>query len=92
MFKLYEMYTASEIDKSNNEGDIIESIGDYISYNSDNIFLTVTKDMEHHRSVRSIDDYIAYVEDYNQRLKNMSCIELKKEIVSSDKTIRKIRR
>lgn len=90
MYKLYEMSIVSEIDRSENEGDIIDTIGEYLSYDPNCTFL-IKKDEELYRSIRSIKAYIDYVEEYNQRIKDMSCIELKKEIVNRDKTLSKRR-
>ena len=84
MYKLYEMSTVNMVDKSNNEIDIIETIGEYLRENINLRFLIVKHEKnidEVYRRITSINDYKNYIEDYNQRLKETGIVDLKREIL-----------
>ena len=81
MFNLFELSIMSEIDRSENESDIIETIADCFAYNPDCSFL-IRKNNINYRTIRNVNDYLDYVENYNKRIKGMSAINLKRDIVN----------
>ena len=93
MFKLYiNMGVPKLIDASENEQDIIDTMGWYIKDNPETRFIVRElneKEGDWSRSIHNILDYALYVEEYNTKLKNMSCVELKSNIVKDVKVKRK---
>lgn len=86
MYILYEMNTHSEVDRSNDEIDMITTIGEFYKENLGYRFMIVNYDKETTEpkltAIRNIGDYEAYIQDYNtKQLKNKTCMELKKEIL-----------
>lgn len=85
MYKLYgEIAGWKMLDISSNEGDILQTIGEYLSDSENMHFLIVKNENdtdEPYKAIRSIDDYVHYLGEYNRRLKEMSCIELREEMM-----------
>lgn len=86
MFKLYAMASMPTlIDKASNEYDICDTIGDYIKDNPEERFLIVKRENntdEVYRAIRSMDEYVDYYQELmNRRLKEKSCVELKREMM-----------
>ena len=83
MFRLYgEIAGRKLLDKSNDEKDIIETITEYISQDSELRFLIIKETSEGdeiYRSIRSFQSYLDYLEEYN--LRQESIIQLKEEIL-----------
>lgn len=85
MFKLYtNIANGKEIDRSNCEQDIIDTIGEYMSLNNDLKFV-INKQIDgvdiRYKTINNEMDYAYYITEYNQRLENETCIELKKSIL-----------
>jgi len=83
---LYEMNSHTLIDKSKEEIDIINTIGEFYKENLGYRFMIMYYDPittePKMMAIRNIGDYEAYIQDYNMRqLKNKTCMELKKEIL-----------
>ena len=86
MYILYEMNVHSEIDRSSNEQDIINTIGEFFNENPGYRFMIVKYDdittEPSWRSIRNIGDYEKYLQEYNVRkLQSKTCMQLKKEIL-----------
>lgn len=86
MFKLYAMASMPTlIDKASNEYDICDTIGDYIKDNPEERFLIVKRENntdEVYRAIRSMNEYVDYYQELmNKRLKEKSCVELKREMM-----------
>lgn len=86
MYILYEMNVHSEVDRSNNEQDIINTIGEFFNENPGYRFMIVKYDdittEPSWRSIRNIGDYEKYLQEYNVRkLQSKTCMQLKKEIL-----------
>ena len=84
MFKLYDSNTMSLLDQSNNEEDIINTLAEYMKAYL-NLGFEIKCDEDTYKKISSVGDYYHYVNDYmvkkkNERLKQMSCMELKKEM------------
>ena len=93
MFKLYiNMGVPKLIDASENEQDIIDTMGDYLREDENARFLIIESnkdgDWVKDRVIGWI-EYATYVEEYNKQLKEKSCVELKTEIVKNVKVKRK---
>lgn len=103
MYKLYDMQTRKLLDKSMNEKDIIDSLSellkDYVNFEYRIIYHSeeLNQDVAY-KKICSMSDFYHYVNDYNvikntEQLKQMSCLELKKEILDlSDKPRIRIKR
>jgi hypothetical protein len=97
-YVLYEMNTHSAVDRSKQEIDIINTIGEFYGENLGYRFMVMYYDPITTEpkmfSIRNIGDYEAYIQEYNTRqLKNKTCMQLKKEIldikgVEAPKTIK----
>ena len=91
MFKLYnDKGTRKIIDISEVEKDIIDTMGDYLKDDPEARFLIVeNKDNTDNLRgfIRGYVEYINYVENY--KLRQMSCVELKKGIVKKIGTKKK---
>lgn len=89
MYKLYlDKGIRKVIDISENEQDIIDTMGEYLKSDNDLWFLVkerVNGGDNIKGFIRGYEDYIKYVECYNERLKKLSCIELKQDIVKNQK-------
>ena len=90
MYKLYDYDVHTLIDKSNDEGDIINTMSDILSKSIGQRFLIKHTDEETNTddmifAIKNVRDYYNYVLDYNERLKNMSCVELKQSILERNK-------
>lgn len=95
MYKLYiDKGTRKMIDVSESEQDIIDTMGEYLRDDENSRFLIIENTKEgdwiKDRVIGWI-EYSIYVQQYNEKLKNMSCVELKSEIVKNQK-VKKIRR
>ena len=93
MFKLYiDKGTRKMIDVSQSEQDIIDTMGDYLRDDENSRFLIIENTEEgdwiKDRVIGWI-EYATYVEEYNRKLKEMSCVELKSQIVKNVKVKRK---
>ena len=90
MYKLMlNMGVPTVIDVSESEQDIIDTMGEYIKENPDYRFIVKEDSMGDRTKSDSAQyiygyiEYAIYVEQYNERLKNMSCVELKRQILQS---------
>lgn len=87
MFKLYlNKGTRTQIDESVNKYDIIKTMGDWLKDDPEERFIVRDANKEKGDTAVSINgllDYALYVEEYNSELKNMSCVELKRQILQS---------
>ena len=85
MFELWlNNNVRTKIDESPNEQDIINAIADYLN-DDPNAKLIVMYTQEHgkyiYAIVNGIKGYLEYLERYKEKLKNMTCMELKKDII-----------
>ena len=85
MFELWlNNNVRTKIDESPNEQDIINAIADYLKDNS-KAKLIVMYTQEHgkyiYAIVNGVKGYLEYLERYKEKLKNMTCMELKKDII-----------
>lgn len=85
MYKLYDINEKKLLDVCNSEKDIINALSEYMKAYL-NIGYEIEKDGEKYKEIRGISDYYHYVNDYvasesTKMLKQMSCLELKKEIL-----------
>lgn len=87
MFKLYaNIGNWKLLDVSAIEGDIIDTIGEYIEENTHLKFLIMLSTEEgddFYRSITSVDDYFRYQEEYNKRIKSENIMELKQDMMNS---------
>ena len=85
MYILYDYDVKDKIiDQSTDEADIIDTMGVLLSKSIGQRFLIIHYEENKApdtRSIWNIRDYYNYVIDYNNRLKQESCVQLKKEIV-----------
>ena len=88
MYKLYDMSMVKLMDKSGNERDIIETLGELVSENTNFRYLIIQRDEQEmkdeiYKSINSVADYYMYVRQYQRRLleQEKTCLELKKEII-----------
>jgi len=85
MYRLYDYDVHTLIDQSEDEADIIDTMSGYMEQGSGQRFLISWVNKETNCpdwiSIKNVRDYYNYVLDYNERLKQMSCVELKREIV-----------
>ena len=87
MYKLYDMNTVSLIDKSNDEYDLICTMSTYYKAYSNPRFRIVYHneelDMdEGYKRIDTIGQYYDYCKEYEDRkLKEMSCCDLKRQIL-----------
>ena len=86
MFKLYAMASVpTMIDKASNEYDICDTIGEYIKRDPNERFIIVKRENktdEVYRAIRSMDDYVDYYQELRDRsLKEMSCMELRQQMM-----------
>ena len=95
MYKLMlNMGVPTVIDVSESKQDVIDTMGEYLKENPDYRFIVKEDNMGDRTKSDSAQyiygylEYAIYVEQYNERLKNMSCVELKKEIVKNQKVKR----
>lgn len=81
---LYEMNSHTMIDKSKQEIDIINTIGEFYNENLGYRFLInyydpITTEPKS-KLIRNIGDYEIYIQEYNQKIKNEPIMQLKKEM------------
>lgn len=92
MYKLYgEIAGWKMLDISANEGDMLITMDEYLKDNEKIHFLIIKHENntdEPYKSIRSMEDYVSYLEEYNKRtqLMNMSCVDLKRDIVGKQRT------
>lgn len=84
-YYLYEMNSHTLVDKSKEEIDMINTIGEFYKENLGYRFMIMYYNpkttIPEYNAIRNIGDYEAYIQDYNTRqLKNKTCMELKKEM------------
>lgn len=84
-YYLYEMNSHTLVDKSKEEIDMINTIGEFYRENLGYRFMIMYYNLKttipEYNAIRNIGDYEAYIQDYNTRqLKNKTCMELKKEM------------
>ena len=85
MYKLYLSDSRTMIDASENEQDIIDTIGDYLKVDDNSRFIVIYSQKYGdciHAIINKPEDYVEYLKNYREKLKNMSCVDLKKEIVN----------
>lgn len=85
MYKLYDMNERKLLDVSNDEQDIINTLSEYMKAYL-NLGFEIQHNEETYKTIRGISDYYHYVNDFNikkntESLKQMSCLELKREIL-----------
>ena len=94
MYKLYLSDSRTMIDVSENEQDIIDTMGDYLKDSLDTRFIIIFS-QEYgdciYAVINGYKDYKNYLEIYKQKLKDMSCTELKKEI-TKDVKVKKLKK
>jgi len=87
MYKLYDYDVHTLIDKSEDEYDIITTMSTYFHGRFGTRFLIIHYDREQdmdeiYKSIKTRDEYLQYIKEYKtKKLKQMSCMELKKEII-----------
>jgi len=95
MYRLYDYDKHEIIKASPNEAEIFNELSKCMEEIVGQRYLVVWDDDETKApdwiAIRSVRDYYNYALEYNNRLKQKSCMELKKEIVK-DVKIKKIRR
>ena len=94
MYILYDYDVFSQIEKSMDEADIVEAMSVLIQKNIGQRFLiqhiNEQTNIPETTSIKNVRDYYNYVLDYNERLKNMSCVELKESILErNQKTLKR---
>ena len=93
MFKLYiDKGTRKMIDVSESEQDIIDTMGEYIRDDLEARFLIIEsrQDGDNLKGfIRSPEDYANYVQQYNEKIKEKSCVELKTEMMNKVKVLKK---
>jgi hypothetical protein len=81
---LYEMNSHTMVDRSKQEIDIINTIGEFYNENLNYRFSVVYYDPVTtepiSRRIRNIGDYELYIQEYNQKIKNEPIMQLKKEM------------
>lgn len=86
MYKLYDYDVHTLIDQSENEADIIDTMGILLQESIGQRFLIKYYDKkvgcDDTFSIKNVRDYYNYVVSYNERLKQKSCTELKKDILN----------
>lgn len=85
MFRLYDYDKHETLIVSQNEADIFNALCNLMENVVGQRYLIVWDDAETSApewiSIKSVRDFYNYALDYNNRLKQKSCMELKKEIV-----------
>lgn len=92
MFKLYlNKGTRTQIDEQHDEYEIIKTMGDYLKNDTEERFMIVEyKDkIPDVKLVNGLLEYALYVENYNERLKEKSCVELRTEMMQKVKKLKK---
>jgi len=87
---MYKVYTRKDtptlIDVTNNEMEVVETMGDYLSEDPEQRFTVIKRENgtdDPYISIFNMNDYLDYKESVE--LKQKSCVELKKGIVKSAK-------
>lgn len=87
MYKLYDYDVHSLIDQSEDEYDLLDTMSTYFQAQTGTRFLIkhtdeATRTDEIVASIKSVRDYYNYATEYrDKKLKEMSCMQLKKEIL-----------
>lgn len=83
MYRLFGYIAGvKELDRSENEADIIETLGEYISKNAEICYSIVLRTPEQdipYQIIHSIEDYTAYLKDYEKRQKEHEFAKVKKK-------------
>lgn len=72
------------MDNSEDEADIIDTLSTYMTNKIGGRFIINTvegKEERLYKKISSVRQFYNYVIEYNEKLKNKSCVELKKEII-----------
>jgi len=73
MYRLFGYIAGvKELDRSENEADIIETLGEYISMHSDIYYTIVLRTPEQdipYKIIQSIEDYASYLKEYETKIK-----------------------
>jgi len=89
MYRLYDYDVHSLIDESMDEGDIINTISVFMELPTSQRFLIIHDDEVTNtpdiRTIKNVRDYYNYILEYNEKLKQKSCMELKREILDINK-------
>ena len=89
MYKLYDYDVHTLIDESMDEEDIINTISGFMELPTNQRFLIIYDDeitkIPSIRIIKNVRDYYNYILEYNERLKQKSCVELKREIIKRSK-------
>lgn len=97
MYRLYDINEKKLLDESYREEDIINTLAEYMKAYI-NMGYEIERDEESYKRIMSVADYYHYVNDYTvkqntERLKQMSCLELKREMLDlTDKPRVRIKR
>lgn len=83
-YYLYEMNSHTLVDKSKEEIDMINTIGEFYKENLGYRFMVMYYDPvtaePKYNAIRNIGDYEAYIHEYNERIKKEPIMQLKKEM------------
>lgn len=98
MYRLYDMNERKLLDMSMNEQEIIDTLAEYMKAYLNIRYKIVYHDEETnedilYKKINSVSDYYVYVNEYTERkstelLKQMSCQELKREMLELSETPR----
>ena len=92
MYRLYDYDIHEMIITSPNESDIFNKLSECMENNVGQRYLVVWDDDENKTpdwiSIKTVRDYYNYALDYNNRLKQKTCTELKREILDYDQKVR----
>lgn len=85
MYRLYDINEKKLLDESYREEDIINTLAEYMKAYI-NMGYEIECDEKPYKNIKSVSDFYHYVNDYNlkqntERLKQMSCMELKREML-----------
>lgn len=73
MYRLFGYIAGvKELDRSENEADIIETLGEYISKNAEIYYVIVLRTPEQdipYKVIQSIEDYASYLKEYETKIK-----------------------
>lgn len=82
MYKLYGYIAGiKQIDQSMYEEDIIQTLGEYISRNNDIYYTIVLSTPEQdipYKIIQSMEDYIGYINEYEEKIKEKNKVLAKK--------------
>ena len=73
MYRLFGYIAGvKELDRSENEADIIETLGEYISMHNDIYYTIVLRTPEQdipYKIIQSVEDYASYLKEYETKIK-----------------------